>query len=158
MWADAYHRGLVSIGINLVFILSQNNKVWSYRSNKAQSAFVFHSEPQTPFTLYRIESQINSSSPSFIENKEKFLQILEDYRHRLELVSCGGPAKTIELHRSRNKLLARERINLLIDANTAFLELSPMAAFGMHGNQFPSAGIVTGIVLSGGGTTSPTTP
>ncbi|NWJ52677.1 MAG: methylcrotonoyl-CoA carboxylase [Bacteroidetes bacterium] len=95
--------------------------------------------------MYRIESQINSSSPSFIENKEKFLQILEDYRHRLELVSCGGPAKTIELHRSRNKLLARERINLLIDANTAFLELSPMAAFGMHGNQFPSAGIITGI-------------
>lgn len=95
--------------------------------------------------MYRIESLINSSSPSFIENKEKFLLLLDDYYHRLELVSFGGSAKTIELHRSRNKLLARERVNLLIDTNTAFLELSPMAAFGMHGNQFPAAGIITGI-------------
>ena len=48
-------------------------------------------------------------------------------------------------HKSRGKLLPRERINQLIDPNTPFLELSPLAAFGMYENQFPAAGIVTGI-------------
>ena len=51
----------------------------------------------------------------------------------------------MDRHKERGKLLARERIDLLIDPNTPFLELSPMAAFGEYDNQFPSAGIITGI-------------
>jgi acetyl-CoA carboxylase carboxyltransferase component len=53
-------------------------------------------------------------------------------------------------HKERNKLLARERIDLLVDRNTPFLELSPLAAFDLYDNGFPSAGIVTGIGVING--------
>ncbi len=57
----------------------------------------------------------------------------------------GGSLEAVKKHRSRNKLLARERIDLLVDPGTPFLELSPMAAHGQYKNSFPGAGIVTGI-------------
>jgi 3-methylcrotonyl-CoA carboxylase beta subunit len=53
----------------------------------------------------------------------------------------------VKKHKSRNKLLARERIDLLVDRNTPFLELSGFAAWDQYNNQFPSAGIVTGVGL-----------
>lgn len=59
----------------------------------------------------------------------------------------GGPPNAVEKHRSRGKLLARERIDLLVDPNTPFLELSSLAAIGQYNDGFPSAGIVTGIGL-----------
>lgn len=61
------------------------------------------------------------------------------------VVTSGGPESAVSRHKERGKLLARERINLLIDPNTPFLELSPFAAWDMYNNEFPSAGIVTGI-------------
>ena len=54
-----------------------------------------------------------------------------------------SPAK--ELHRERGKLLARDRIQRLLDRDTPFLALSPLAACGMYDDDVPSAGIVTGI-------------
>jgi acetyl-CoA carboxylase carboxyltransferase component len=95
--------------------------------------------------LYRIESKIDVNSSGFKKNKEEFLKILEEYRSNLEKVRHGAPEKAVLRHKERGKLLARERIDLLIDPNTPFLELSPMAAFGEYDNQFPSAGIITGI-------------
>src|SRR6185369_15880693 len=50
-------------------------------------------------------------------------------------------------HTERGKLLARERIDALVDPGTPFLELSPLAAYGMYGGDAPSAGIATGIGL-----------
>ena len=73
--------------------------------------------------------------------------MLADYAEKLGGVISHGPAKAVEKHRDRGKLLARERINLLLDKGTPFLELSPMAAFDQYNNEFPSAGIVTGIGL-----------
>lgn len=61
------------------------------------------------------------------------------------LATSGGSSSAVNKHKERGKLLARERINLLVDPNTPFLELSPMAAWDMYNNEFPSAGIVTGI-------------
>jgi len=55
------------------------------------------------------------------------------------------PADSVRKHKERGKLLARERIDLLLDPNTPFLELSPLASYGLFNNEFPSAGIVTGI-------------
>ena len=52
---------------------------------------------------------------------------------------------TREKHLARGKLLVRDRINLLVDPNTPFLELSPLAAWDQYDDQFPSAGLVTGI-------------
>jgi len=57
----------------------------------------------------------------------------------------GGAVSAREKHQSRAKLLVRHRINLLLDPNTPFIELSPLAAYGQYKEQFPSAGIVTGI-------------
>ena len=61
------------------------------------------------------------------------------------MVQQGGGAEAVAKHRKRNKLLARERIQLLCDPNTPFMELSPLAAWDMYDNDAPSAGIVTGI-------------
>ena len=58
---------------------------------------------------------------------------------------AGGGQRAVELHRSRGKLLARERIEGLVDANTPFLELSPLAASDMYDGEVASAGIVTGV-------------
>ncbi len=95
--------------------------------------------------MYRIESKIDVQSSAFKKNREEFLKILNEFKSNLEKVRHGAPEKAVSRHKERGKLLARERIDLLIDPNTPFLELSPMAAFGEYGNQFPSAGIITGI-------------
>ena len=95
--------------------------------------------------MYRIESKIDTNSPEFKKNIEAYDQILEQFKIRLEEVKHGASSKSVERHKQRGKLLARERINLLVDPNTPFLELSPMAAYGYYKNQFPSAGIITGI-------------
>jgi acetyl-CoA carboxylase carboxyltransferase component len=70
-----------------------------------------------------------------------------ELRARLESVSRGGSREAREKHQSRGKLLVRDRINLLLDPDTPFLELSPLAAHEQYDDQFPSAGIVTGIGL-----------
>jgi 3-methylcrotonyl-CoA carboxylase beta subunit len=95
--------------------------------------------------LYRIESKLDTQSTAFRKNKEAFIKILDEYRTILEQTKNGAPVKAVQRHKERGKLLARERIDLLVDANTPFLELSPLAAYGAYGNQFPSAGIVTGV-------------
>jgi acetyl-CoA carboxylase carboxyltransferase component len=95
--------------------------------------------------LYRIESQLNIHSPEFLANREAFLKILEEYQGRLRTIRQGASPMAIQKHVERGKLLARERIDMLVDPNTPFLELSPLAAYGMYENQFPSAGIITGI-------------
>lgn len=71
--------------------------------------------------------------------------MLSTYRQRMKDTTRGGPDSALFKHKERGKLLARERINLLVDSNTPFLELSSLAAYGMYNNEFPSAGIVTGI-------------
>jgi 3-methylcrotonyl-CoA carboxylase beta subunit len=83
----------------------------------------------------------------FHQNENNYAEVLADFRARLAAVTSHGPAQAIEKHRSRGKLLARERIDLLVDPNTPFLELSSFAAYNQYDNTFPSAGIVTGIGL-----------
>lgn len=95
--------------------------------------------------MYRIESKLNTNTAEYQQNREAFLQILHQYRSTLKATHLGAPAQAIKKHKERGKLLARERIDLLVDPNTPFLELSPMAAINLYNNQFPSAGIITGI-------------
>src|SRR6478672_2351176 len=71
--------------------------------------------------------------------------LVTELRSRSEAIAAGGGPKAIERHRSRGKLLARERIDRLVDPGTAFLELNALAAWELHEGQAPSAGIVTGI-------------
>src|SRR5216683_4418107 len=92
-----------------------------------------------------IETHIDRDSSTFQENARYFQELLEQLDQRIKQVQQGGGEKAIARHRQRNKLLARERIQLLCDPDTPFLELSPLAAWDMYENEAPAASIVTGI-------------
>ena len=79
------------------------------------------------------------------EPKSTYREVMEEFRSRMEQVVCRQSEASVVKHCSRGKLLARSRIELLLDAGTPFLELSVLAANGQYGDQFPSAGIITGI-------------
>jgi len=95
--------------------------------------------------LYKLKTKIDINSQEFKNNRESFLKLLNELKEKTRKASEGGSSKAIEKHKKRGKLLARERINLLLDPNTPFLELSTLAANGLYDDQFPAAGIVTGI-------------
>src|SRR3954452_15860454 len=92
-----------------------------------------------------IETRVDRNSPEFQENAHYLQQQLALLRERIALVQQGGGEDAIAKHRKRGKLLARERIQRLIDPGTPFLEFSSLAAWDMYGNEAPSSGIVTGI-------------
>src|SRR5581483_10679419 len=92
-----------------------------------------------------IETHIDRNSPEFQENNAYSLQLIEQLTQHVEQVQQGGGADAIAKHRKRDKMLARERIQLLCDPDTPFLEFSPLAAWDMYDNDAPAAGIVTGI-------------
>ncbi len=95
--------------------------------------------------MQRIKSKLNTKSPEYLENYKYALKLTEELRKNIEKVKRGGPESAIKRHIERNKLLARDRIKLLIDKDTPFLELNLLAAWDMYENEAPSAGIITGI-------------
>ena len=95
--------------------------------------------------MYRLESKVKTSSPEYKKNYAHNQGKLAEFRERLADVKKGGPPKSIEKHKSRGKLTARERLDRLFDPNTPFLEFSAFAGFGMYEDQAPAAGIVTGV-------------
>lgn len=95
--------------------------------------------------MYRIESKIDSSSPVYKENFEANKRFHAEFKERLEQVKLGGPQKARQRHLDRKKILPRDRVAKLLDRNTPFLELSPLAAYDMYDNDAPSAGIICGI-------------
>ena len=84
-------------------------------------------------------------SDAFEERRARMEELVAELRERTVEVARGGGEKALEKHRSRGKLTARERIDRLLDPDTAFLELSALAAWEMYEGQAPGAGIVTGI-------------
>ena len=81
----------------------------------------------------------------FDRRASRMSELVEELRSRSALVATGGGEQAVERHRSRGKLLARDRIDRLVDPGTAFLELNALAAWDVYDRQAPSAGIVTGI-------------
>ena len=71
--------------------------------------------------------------------------LVADLQQKLQIVSGGGGETARSRHTARGKMLARERVDLLVDPGTAFLELSPLAAYGLYGGDVHSASIVTGV-------------
>ncbi|GAB4168511.1 MAG: carboxyl transferase domain-containing protein [Rhodocyclaceae bacterium] len=92
-----------------------------------------------------IASQLNTRSEEFRANAAALRRLVEDLREKTAQVGLGGPEHARRKHVARGKLLARERIDALLDPGAAFLELSPLAAWGMYGNEVACAGVVTGI-------------
>ncbi len=92
-----------------------------------------------------LKSNIQATAPEFKANAEHHRALADELRQRLAKIHEGGPERHRETQRKRGKLLARERIEVLLDPDTPFLELSPFAAWEQHDNQVPAAGLVTGI-------------
>jgi 3-methylcrotonyl-CoA carboxylase beta subunit len=92
-----------------------------------------------------LHSEIDPKSSDFARNSEAMRALVADLRQKLDQVAGGGGEVSRAKHTARGKMLARERIDLLIDPGTAFLELSPLAAYGLYGGDIHSASIITGI-------------
>jgi len=95
--------------------------------------------------MFRIKSKIDTKSNEYKKNHEYMKNLVDEYRKNLARIKKGGPEKYRKLHKSRDKLLARERLEKLFDRNTPFLEINPMAAYGMYDDQAPGASMVTGV-------------
>ena len=92
-----------------------------------------------------IESNIQTKSSAFQENVEHMKSLTAELAVNLKSVREREGTDAAALHRSRGKMLVRERIQVLLDPGTPFLEFSPLAAWEMYGNDNPGGGIVTGI-------------
>ncbi|PPQ39766.1 carboxyl transferase domain-containing protein [Rhodopila globiformis] len=92
-----------------------------------------------------IRSDISLRSPDFAANAAVMRGLAADLRDKIATIAQGGGASARERHKSRGKLLPRERVAALIDPGSPFLEFSQLAAYGLYGGEVPSAGIVTGI-------------
>jgi acetyl-CoA carboxylase carboxyltransferase component len=93
----------------------------------------------------QLTSHVDTRSEAFTANADRMRQLVGEHRERLARVALGGGPKYIKRHRQQGKLPVRERIEKLIDPGTAFLELSPLAAYGLYEDDAPAAGVVTGI-------------
>jgi 3-methylcrotonyl-CoA carboxylase beta subunit len=92
-----------------------------------------------------LQSTVNTRSEEFRTNAERMRGLVADLEQRTAKVLQGGSETARKKYRERGKLLVRERIDLLLDPGTPFLELSALAANGLYGDEVPSAGLVTGI-------------
>jgi len=90
------------------------------------------------------KSNIQTRSSEFSENQQYHTQLLDELHQKLNKNEQGGVHHR-KIHEERGKLFVRNRIAKLIDPQTPFLELSPLAGEGLYGEEIPSAGIVTGI-------------
>jgi len=93
----------------------------------------------------RLVSHLDPSSDDFRRNAEYAGDLVAELEEYLERARQGGGAAAVKRHRKRGKLLARERVERLVDPGAAFLELSPLAAHELYDGEAPGAGIVTGI-------------
>ncbi|WP_309615189.1 carboxyl transferase domain-containing protein, partial [Salinibacterium sp.] len=90
-------------------------------------------------------SEARPSTESFRENAAAQVALVDELRHRLADVGLGGSESARERHAGRGKLLARDRIDALVDRGSPFLEVAPLAAFELYNNECPGAGVIAGI-------------
>ncbi len=92
-----------------------------------------------------LESKVDRKSAEFTANAAAMRTLVGELRARQLRVAAGGGEAARAKHVARGKLLPRDRVEMLLDPGAPFLELSPLAAFGMYGDESPGAGIITGI-------------
>lgn len=99
--------------------------------------------------MERWQSRIDTNSDSFRANREAMLGLIREVEAQLALARAGGGERSVARHRQRGKLLVRERIELFLDQDTPFLELSPLAGWGtdyaVGGGLVSGIGIVSGV-------------
>src|SRR5712692_6969371 len=92
-----------------------------------------------------IPTALDKRSDAFRTNEAAMRGLVQDLREKTEAIALGGDEAARTRHQGRGKLLARERIRLLLDPGSPFLELSAFAAYQMYDGAVPAAGLVTGI-------------
>jgi len=92
-----------------------------------------------------IPSQIDLHDAEHRANRDVMDAAMSEFRQKMAHAMLGGGEEAVAKHKKRGKMLARERIENLVDPGAAFLEFSTLAANGMYGDDAPGAGVVTGI-------------
>src|SRR5690606_37858135 len=92
-----------------------------------------------------LKSAVRTDSAEFRANRAVWQALLDDLAQPRARVAEGGPARSRERHHARGKLTARERVRRLIDPGAPFLEIAPLAALGMYGEDIHAAGLIAGI-------------
>jgi len=92
-----------------------------------------------------LESEISPNSPEFKRQYLEHLRLAEELKALLQKIHEGGSREALKKHKARGKIFVRERIRLLLDVDSPFLELSPLAGYQVYADEAPAAGIVTGI-------------
>jgi 3-methylcrotonyl-CoA carboxylase beta subunit/propionyl-CoA carboxylase len=92
-----------------------------------------------------LESSVNRSSDEYRVNLARMTELVARLRDELARARQGGGERYLQRHREQGKLPVRERLERLLDPQSPFLELSPLAAWGLHDGEAPGAGLVTGI-------------
>jgi 3-methylcrotonyl-CoA carboxylase beta subunit len=91
------------------------------------------------------QTQVDTRSEAFQTNVVMMRALVDELKEKLERIAEGGHATAHDRHRSHGKLLPRERIQLLLDPDTRFLELSPLAGYKLYHDELPAGGIITGV-------------
>lgn len=91
------------------------------------------------------QTQINQEDKSYIQNADAMRTLSADLKKTIQKIHEGGGNKARERHRQHGKLLPRDRIELLLDPGSDFLELSQLAGYGLYDDDIPAGGIITGI-------------
>lgn len=102
-------------------------------------------DPRHAKAISVLPSLVDKSSQEYRENVTNLESIMQKYTDLHQKISQGGPEKARQKHLDRGKMLARDRITALIDPGAPFLELSPLAAHEVYGEDVPAAGIITGV-------------
>jgi 3-methylcrotonyl-CoA carboxylase beta subunit len=97
-----------------------------------------------------LESKLNARSADFVTNAAAMRALVDDLNAKVNQAALGGGDVARARHTARGKLLPRDRVSMLLDPGTPFLELSPLAAYGMYPDKdgtdsAPAAGVITGI-------------
>jgi acetyl-CoA carboxylase carboxyltransferase component len=96
-----------------------------------------------------LPTHVDTGSESYRTNRAAFLEQIEYLNEQLAVVNRGGGEKYVERHRKRGKLMARERIELLLDRDSPFLEIAPLAAWGtdfaLGASVIAGIGVVSGV-------------
>ena len=92
-----------------------------------------------------LQSSAGPGHPAYASNDAAQRALVDELRERLAAAALGGPERSRQRHVARGKLLPRERIDELLDEGSPFLEIAPLAATGLYGDEAPGAGVIAGI-------------
>ena len=84
-----------------------------------------------------LQSKINVKSDGFANNAQHMQTLVDDLTNKVSTIKKGGGESAAERHLARGKLLPRDRINALLDADTPFLEIGQQCVYSVSGKQFP---------------------